>query len=77
MPREKPAYRDNLELLSEKFPDKVMVTVAELKPVFGMDIWKKVNDVSVCTKCGISICNGKFVQFDRKIVNKLRKLAKK
>lgn len=40
-------------------------------------IWKKINDVSVCTKCGISICNGKFVQFDRKIVNKLRKLASK
>ncbi len=40
-------------------------------------IWKKVNDVSVCTKCGTSICNGKFIQFDRKIVNKLRKLADK
>ncbi len=40
-------------------------------------IWKNVNNVSLCIKCGVCICNGKFVQFDRKIVNKLRKLANK
>lgn len=39
--------------------------------------WQKVNDVSVCIKCGVSICNGKKVIFDRKLINKLRKLEDK
>ena len=37
----------------------------------------KINDVDVCTKCGLSICDGKTVVFDRKLVNKIGKKVKK
>ncbi len=36
----------------------------------------KINDVSICVKCGLSICDGKAVVFDRKIVNKIGKRVK-
>lgn len=35
MPREKEGYRDNLELLNKRFPDRDMLTISDLCPVFG------------------------------------------
>ena len=35
MPREKPAYRDNLELISSQFPGKALISFAELVKFFG------------------------------------------
>lgn len=32
--------------------------------------WKRINDVDVCVKCGLSICDGKFIMFDKKFVQK-------
>ena len=37
MPREKAAYRDNLELICTKYPDKAMLTFAEVVTFFGRD----------------------------------------
>ncbi|MCH5210405.1 MAG: hypothetical protein J1F01_05510 [Oscillospiraceae bacterium] len=37
MAREKPAYRDNLELLNERFPNKVLISFAELVRFFGLN----------------------------------------
>ena len=33
MPREKEGYRDNLELLNKRFPDRDMLTISDLCPV--------------------------------------------
>lgn len=30
MPREKPAYRDNLERIKERFPDKELLSVSDV-----------------------------------------------
>lgn len=34
----------------------------------------KINDVSVCIKCGLTVCDGKAVLIDRKFVNKVGKV---
>lgn len=34
----------------------------------------KINDVSVCVKCGLTICDNKSVVIDRKFVNKVGKV---
>ena len=36
MPREKEAYRDNLERLCEKFPDKELLNVSEVVKFLGV-----------------------------------------
>lgn len=36
----------------------------------------KINDVDVCLKCGMTVCNGKFIQIDRKLVEKIGKRVK-
>ena len=36
MPREKAGYRDNLELLNMKFPDKEMLDIREVMSFTGM-----------------------------------------
>lgn len=38
MPREKEAYRDNLERLMEVFPDRITVKATELSKYFGQDV---------------------------------------
>ena len=38
MPREKPAYRDNLERISERFPNKEMLTVKDVSAFCGLNI---------------------------------------
>ena len=35
MPREKAAYRDNLELLMEHFPNQALISFADLVKFFG------------------------------------------
>ena len=37
MPREKPAYRDNLEYIETRFPGKGMLTFEEVIKLFGRD----------------------------------------
>ena len=37
MPREKAAYRDNLEYIQERFPDKGLLTFEEVIKLFGRD----------------------------------------
>lgn len=37
MPREKEAYRDNLERIAEKFPGQEMLSIAELSRWFRKD----------------------------------------
>ena len=36
MPREKPAYRDNLERLDKRFPDKELLTQKEVAEFTGL-----------------------------------------
>ncbi|MDO5397051.1 MAG: hypothetical protein Q4G33_03895 [bacterium] len=36
----------------------------------------KINDVDVCLKCGLTVCEGKFVQIDRKLISKIGKKVK-
>lgn len=36
MPREREAYRDNLKIISEKYPDKTMLRPMEVVNVTGM-----------------------------------------
>ena len=43
MSREKPDYRDNLALLDARYPDKLMLTVAEVKEITG---WKDTRTVA-------------------------------
>lgn len=38
MAREKPAYRDNLERISERFPNKEMLTVKDVSMFCGLNI---------------------------------------
>ena len=38
MPREKDGYRDNIELLNERFPDKQMLTYAECAEFMGCSL---------------------------------------
>ena len=42
MGREKPDYRENLELLNSMYPDKAMLTVAEIKALTG---WRDTRTV--------------------------------
>ena len=42
MGREKPDYRDNLELLNSMYPDKAMLSVAEVKTLTG---WRDTRTV--------------------------------
>ena len=37
MPREKPAYRDNLERITERFPGKEMLTVKDVCAFCGLN----------------------------------------
>lgn len=37
MPREKPAYRDNLERIVGRFPNKEMLTVRDVSAFCGLD----------------------------------------
>ena len=51
MPREKPAYRDNLELIQTRFPDKALLTFEEVIKLFGRDRrtvrkWLVAHDIS-------------------------------
>ena len=36
----------------------------------------KIDDVSVCVKCGLSICDNKAVVIDRKLINKRGRAVK-
>ena len=38
MPREKEAYRDNLEMLMQVFPGRLKVKATELSRYFGQDV---------------------------------------
>lgn len=38
--------------------------------------WKKVNDVDVCIKCGLSVCNGRILMIDKKLVERIGKRVK-
>lgn len=40
-------------------------------------IWHKINDVSVCSKCGATMTFDGKILFDRKLVNYKRKAKKK
>ena len=40
-------------------------------------IWKKVNDVHVCVRCGLTRIDDNQVLFDRKLPNYNRKRVKK
>lgn len=42
-------------------------------------IWKMVNDVRVCLRCGLTVSrfDGKPIAFDRKLPNKLKEDKKK
>ena len=43
MGREKPDYRANMELLNSMYPDKAMLTLAEVKTITG---WKDTRTVN-------------------------------
>ncbi len=36
MPREKPSYRDNLEMIVSRFPDKTLLTVTDVAQFCGV-----------------------------------------
>ncbi len=38
--------------------------------------WIKINNVDVCTKCGLTICDGKFILIDKKFISKIGKKVK-
>ena len=39
-------------------------------------VWKKVNDVHVCVKCGLTRTYDGKILFDRKLANKVKKVRK-
>lgn len=39
--------------------------------------WRKINDVDICVKCGLCICDGRFFMIDRKLLSKIGKPVKK
>ena len=50
MPREKESYRDNLELLLEAFPDKMMINKTEVQHYTGLDK-ETVNKLFTFNQC--------------------------
>jgi hypothetical protein len=38
--------------------------------------WKKINDVDICLKCGLTICDGRYAMVDRKLLKKIGKAVK-
>ena len=57
MPREKESYRDNLELIMERYPGKMMLTVKEISALWGKDqrTVKKAVEKYIVPHNGVSI----------------------
>lgn len=38
--------------------------------------WKKINDVDVCIKCGLTVSKGRILMIDKKLVERVGKRVK-
>lgn len=58
MPREKDGYRDNLELLNARFPERDMLTISDLCPVFGYRDKRSLQ--GRLAKAGVSVVDKRY-----------------
>lgn len=57
MAKEKADYRDNLALLNARFPDRDMLSISDLCPVFGYKDRRSLK--GRLTRAGITIADGR------------------